>query len=200
VPPRVTQLVELPRERVRVELDGRPWRTLPAAAVVSAGLVVGTELDRERARELARARRRTEALATAARALAHRDRSNAGLAAQLERRGVRRSDATEALASLAAAGYVDDARFAANRARSLAERGYGDDAIRDALAREGVAPDEAAAAVEALWPETERAAGVLLRARTAPAGIRRLAARGFSSDTIESALAEARLDFDSRSS
>ena len=39
------------RDRVRVELDGEPWRTLPAGAVVAAGLLVGTSSDRERARD-----------------------------------------------------------------------------------------------------------------------------------------------------
>ena len=36
--PTVTGLHPERRDRVRVELDGAPWRTLPAAAVVSAGL------------------------------------------------------------------------------------------------------------------------------------------------------------------
>ena len=37
----VTALHPERRDRVRVDLDGEPWRTLPAAAVVSAGLRVG---------------------------------------------------------------------------------------------------------------------------------------------------------------
>jgi len=190
----VTLLVELPRDRVGVELDGEPWRTLPAAAVVSAGLIVGTELDRTRARDLARARRRVEALGTAARALARRDRSAAGLTRHLERRGITTRETGAAVAALATAGYVDDARFAAGRALTLAERGYGNEAVRYELEREGVAPDVIEAAVEALAPEAERAAAVLVAARSPEAGLRRLGAKGFSPETIEAAVAVAGLD------
>src|SRR5436189_1674 len=46
----VTALRARPNGRVAVDLDGGPWRTLPAEPVVRAGLAVGLELDRERAR------------------------------------------------------------------------------------------------------------------------------------------------------
>src|SRR5579864_669206 len=120
---RVTALHPERRDRVRVELDGAPWRTLPAAAVVSARLTVGTDLDRARARELAQAVRRAEALGAGTRALARRDRSVVGLADYLTRRGVGRKERAEAIDRLADIGYLDDARFALGRARSLAERG-----------------------------------------------------------------------------
>ena len=57
-----------------VELDGAPWRTLPADAVVRSGLLVGRALDRTMARALARELRRSSALTRATRALTHRDR------------------------------------------------------------------------------------------------------------------------------
>ncbi|MGH3055676.1 MAG: hypothetical protein ACRDL7_11935, partial [Gaiellaceae bacterium] len=66
----VTGLRERKRGRVAVELDGRPWRVLPADAVVRAGLAVGRPLDRQKARELGREVRRASALAAAARSLA----------------------------------------------------------------------------------------------------------------------------------
>ena len=191
---RVTALVSERRNCVRVELDGTPWRTLPAAAVVAAGLLLGTELDRVRARTLARERRRAIALGAAARALARRDRPAAALAAELERRGVARPAGEEAVARLAQAGYVDDARFAAGRAAVLAHRGFGDDAIRFELEQAGVACELAADAVAALPPERERALTVLLRAKTPLAGVRRLAAKGFAADSIEAAAAEARVE------
>jgi SOS response regulatory protein OraA/RecX len=190
----VTALHPEPRDRVRVELDGAPWRTLPAVAVVSAQLMVGVELDRARARELAQAIRRAEALAAATAALARRDRSVVGLAEYLARRGVGRKERAEAVERLGEVGYLDDARFATNRARSLADRGYGDDAVRFELEREGVGADELDTALAGLPPERERAVAVLRGARTPLLGIRRLAAKGFSADAIESALAEARLD------
>src|SRR5712691_5213433 len=94
---RVTALHPARRDRVRVELDGAPWRTLPAAAVVSARLSVGVELDRPRARELGQAVRRAEALSAATSALARRDRSVVALAEYLARRGVARKDRVEAV-------------------------------------------------------------------------------------------------------
>ena len=191
---RVTAVHPALRDRVRVELDGAPWRTLPTAAVVSARLTVGVELDRARARELAQAIRRAEALGAATRALARRDRSVVGLAEYLARRGVGRKERADAVERLGAIGYLDDVRFAAGRARSLAERGYGDDAVRFELEREGVAADQIEAAVAGLAVERERALAVLRGSRTALAGIRKLAAKGFSADSIEAAAAEARVE------
>jgi regulatory protein len=191
---RVTGLHPERRDRVRVELDGAPWRTLPAGAVVSARLMLGVELDRPRARELAQAIRRAEALGAATRALARRDRSVGGLAEYLSRRGIGRAERAEAVERLGEIGYLDDARFAIRRARSLAERGFGDDAVRFELEREGVAAEQIEAAVAALTAERERALSVLRGSRSALAGIRKLAAKGFSADSIEAAAAEARLD------
>jgi regulatory protein len=190
---RVTALHPERRDRVRVELDGEPWRTLPAAAVVSARLSVGVELDRMRVRELRQAIRRAEALAAATSALARRDRSVVALAEYLAHRGVARKDRMHAVERLGEFGYLDDARFAVSRAQKLADRGYGDDAVRFELEREGVAADERDAALAALPPEHERAVTVLQSARTHLAGIRRLAAKGFSADAIEAALAQAEL-------
>ncbi len=75
VTPVVTGLRERKRGRVAVELDGEPWRVLPAGAVVRAGIAIGSRLDRPTARELARAVRRARALAAASRSLAAGDRS-----------------------------------------------------------------------------------------------------------------------------
>jgi SOS response regulatory protein OraA/RecX len=191
---RVTALHPARRDRVRVDLDGAPWRTLPTAAVVSARLTVGVELDRARARELAQAIRRAEALGAATRALARRDRSVTGLAEYLARRGVGRKERAEAVERLGAFGYLDDARFAVGRAQSLAERGYGDGAVRFELEREGVAAHQIEEALGTLTPEHERAVALVREARTPLTGIRRLAAKGFSADAIEFAVAAARLD------
>jgi regulatory protein len=185
VAPRITALVAEPRNRVRVELDGAPWRTLPAAAVAGSRLTVGTEVDRARARALRRELRRVEALAIATVALARRDHSAAGLSAKLERRRVAPAERERALASLARAGYVDDDRFAAGRAAALAARGYGDEAIRFDLERHGVAGETVAAALAALAPECDRAAAVVAAAGRDLRTARRLAARGFAPETIE---------------
>lgn len=157
---------------------------LPADAVVRTGLVVGRTLDRETARELARELRRLSALTDAARALRHRDVSRRRLDERLARRGARAEARADALATLEQAGLVDDGRVAATRARSLAERGYGNAAIRFALEGEQLAPELVEEALAGLEPERERVK-TLLRNPTDVKTLRRLAARGFAAETLE---------------
>jgi regulatory protein len=190
VAPRVTALVAEPRDRVRVELDGVPWRVLPAGAVVEARLVVGTELDRRRARTLGRETRRLRALAVATGALSRRDHSAAGLAARLDRRGVAPQERDRVVEALERAGYVDDARFAVARAAQLAARGWGDEGIRHDLERQGLTAEDVATAVDALEPEAARARAHAARLGVSPRTARRLAAKGFSPDAVESALGD----------
>jgi SOS response regulatory protein OraA/RecX len=134
------------------------------------------------------------ALEAAAKALARRDRSAADLTAYLERRGTAAEDAAAAVERLRHAGYVNDGRYATTRAEVLAERGYGDEAVRFELERDGLGADEIEAALATLAPERERALAALQRAKTPLAAIRRLAAKGFGADSLEAALAETRLD------
>jgi regulatory protein len=179
----VTALREQPRGRVEVELDGRSWRLLPADAVVRAGLAAGRALDRETARLLARELRRAKALDDAVRVIRHRDVSRRRLDERLQRRGAGAAARADALALLEQAGLVDDARVSANRARALAERGYGDAAIRAALEEEGIAAELVEEALAGLEPEPERAAGLLGPSRDSKS-LRRLAAKGFSPDLL----------------
>lgn len=179
----VTALREQPRGRVDVELDERPWRVLPAAAVVRAGLTVGRSLDRETARTLARELRATRALADATRALRHRDLSRRRLDERLAERGAGAAARAAALETLERAGLVDDARVATSRARALAERGYGDAAIRFALERERVEPELVEQVLAGLEPEPERARRLLGPEPDAGA-LRRLSARGFDAETL----------------
>jgi regulatory protein len=123
----------------------------------------------------------------AARALRHRDRSRREIDARLARAGVdddRRADALDALERI---GYVDDARFAAARAASLADRGFGDEAIRALLAAEGVAAEAVQDAVAGLEPELERAAAIVAGLGASPRTAARLARKGFGEDAVEAA-------------
>jgi len=181
----VTALRERKRNRVAVELDGRQWRVLPTDAVVRAGLTVGRPLDRPTARELARGVRRAKALAAATRSLAASDRSERALEQRLARAGHSAAAREDAIASLARAGVIDDTRLAESRAELLARRGYGDAAIRADLRRRQIAPEVGASAVAALEPELERLRRVLENESVTPALLRRLAARGFSRDTLD---------------
>jgi SOS response regulatory protein OraA/RecX len=187
--PRVSALVPAGRGRVRVEIDGEPWRTVPAEAAALAGLASGAELDRPRLRALGRELRRARALGLAARAVAHRDLSERVLREKLSRSGVAPARQEEALGTLRRAGLVDDARYARSRAQALAQRGRGDAAIRYELDRQGVAAEQIEAALSELEPERERAMRVIGRRGGGPKTARLLARNGFDEEAIEAALA-----------
>jgi SOS response regulatory protein OraA/RecX len=185
VTPVVTGLRERKRGRVAGELDGRSWRVLPTDAVVRARLAVGRPLDRSTARELARGVRRAKALAAATRSLATSDRSERAIEQRLAQAGHSAAAREDAIASLARAGAIDDARLAERRAELLARRGYGDAAIRADLLRRQIAPEVAGSAVAALEPELERLRRALENESVTPARLRRLAGRGFSRDSLD---------------
>jgi regulatory protein len=174
--------------RVALEVDGRPWRTVPDEVAVGCGLAPGTELDRPLLRRLRRELRRAEALDAAAKALARRDHSARRLRERLERRGIRMPAAEGAVAALAGVGIVDDARLARARARSLAARGWGDAAVADRLEREGLPADLVREALAELEPEAVRAAAVAAGASDRRAAWRLLARRGFATESAEDAL------------
>lgn len=123
----------------------------------------------------------------AAKALRHRDRSRSQIDERLARAGVEDDRRADALETLERVGYVDDARFAAQRAASLADRGYGDDGIAALLAADGVAPEVAGEAVRALRPESERAAEIVASLGASPKTAARLARMGFGEDAVEAA-------------
>jgi SOS response regulatory protein OraA/RecX len=176
--------------RVAVELDGARWRTLPLEVVVRAGLSVGEELDRPRLRLLRRELRRHEAIVAATGALRHRDHSARSLEQKLERGGVAPAERAATLDTLGRAGLLDDARFASDRARTLAGRGWGDAAIRADLERQGLDGEPVAEAIAALDPERERAREHAARRGGGPRAARWLASRGFEADALEGLVAE----------
>ena len=186
--PVVTALRERPRSRVEIELDGGPWRLVPADAVVRAGLRVGAQLDRATARALGRELRRARALGVATTALRYRDHSRRSLEERLAGRGVTPAAGAAAIAALEQAGLVDDARVASARAETLASRGYGDSAIRFDLERRGIAGELVDAALAGLDSEAERARSAVERRGAGPAAARRLASRGFDPGVIEDVL------------
>jgi regulatory protein len=101
------------------------------------------------------------------RALGQRDRTVAELRAYLERKRVEPEAIERAVAELQAAGYLDDARYAARFAedRRTLER-WGSERIQLDLRRRGVAPDLIEAAVAAQPRSDELGAALeLLTAR-----------------------------------
>jgi regulatory protein len=139
---------------------------------------------------------REAAIERAVRALAHRDHSAAELRAKLGRAGVSEQAQSDALETVERIGYVDDERFAHDRAARLAERGYGDEWIRADLEARGVDADTVMASLAALEPEDERAERTASAAEDGERALRRLARRGFSEATLEH-LADAALRADS---
>jgi SOS response regulatory protein OraA/RecX len=153
-------------------------------------LRVGVTLDRARLRVLRRELRRSEALDLAGRTLRRRDLSRRALEERLAGH-VAASACEEALAALARAGVVDDERVAASRAVSLADRGYGDAAIRHDLRCRGLDPVDIDRAVGSLEPEAERAAAIVSRRGNGPKTARSLAAKGFSDEAVAAAVSGA---------
>lgn len=186
----VTALRERPRGRVEVELDGSPWRLVPTDAAVRSGLAVGRTLDRGTARRLARELRRADAMSRALRALSARDRSRQALEDRLGAAGVTAPARSQALETLERVGLVDDARLAADRARALADRGYGDAAIVFDLERQGIGGEAAAAALAGLELERERAERLMDGRGRDVRTARWLAARGFDAGVVEEVLGD----------
>jgi SOS response regulatory protein OraA/RecX len=153
--------------------------------VIGCGLRKGLELDRPLLRRLRDELRRVEAVDAAARALRHRDLSSARLDSTLERRGIGPVERRRAVGALERAGVVDDRRIAASRARALAGRGYGNEAIRWRLVEEGFAEEAADEALADLEPERERVRRFLDVNGGSPRTLRLLARRGFAADSLE---------------
>jgi regulatory protein len=127
---------------------------------------------------------RADAFAVAQRALARRELSERELRERLARAGTEPAAADEALESLRRVGLVDDERFAAERARVLAERGKGDAAIRFDLERRGVDSDLVERVLAGLEPERARAERLVSKRGTGPRTARLLASRGFGEELI----------------
>jgi SOS response regulatory protein OraA/RecX len=183
VPATLTALRRAAPGRVALEVDGRPWRTVPDDVVVRARLVAGLELDRETLRLVRRELARARGLRTAGRALARRDLS----ARRLEERVARTAPgaAAEVVAVLADAGLVDDARSAGARARALAARGWGDLAVAARLEAEGFGSEAVREALGSLDPEPGRAAALTAREPDPVKAAQFLARRGFAPEVVD---------------
>jgi SOS response regulatory protein OraA/RecX len=185
--PTITALRKAGTNSVAGERHGTPWRRLPVAVVLACELQPGLELDRTRLRRLRAELRHCEALATAGRLLRHRDLAAERLESELARRQIAPAARREALGVLGRAGALDDSRLAAQRASALAERGYGDEAIRWRLVQAGLGEDRIDEALGALDSEPERARAVVEREGLSARTARLLVRRGFGQDAVETA-------------
>jgi regulatory protein len=171
--------------RVALEVDGRPWRVVPDDVVVSCGLRAGMELERPLLRDLRRALRRCEALEAAVRTVSRHDVSARRLRQRLDARGIASPEAEAAVETLSSAGVVDDERLARARARSIADRGWGDEAIAARLEQEGLPSETVTRAIAELPTEHERAAALVTAEPDRQAAWRLLGRRGFAAETVE---------------
>jgi regulatory protein len=94
------------------------------------------------------------------------------------------------LARAERSGLVDDARFAAARARQLAERGAGNLLVLADLERHGVDEQVAREAVAALEAEVDRVARIVGRRGASARTLRYLASRGFAEESLEGLVAD----------
>jgi regulatory protein len=132
----------------------------------------------------------TDPIEIAARALEHRDRSRREVEERLARAGIDAAEREQALDTLQRVGYIDDERFAGARAEALANRGYGDEWIRNDLAQHGVSTEAVAHAIGALTSEAERAAVLVERCGRTRKTAAQLARKGFGGDAVEAALGD----------
>ncbi|HEX8725658.1 MAG TPA: regulatory protein RecX [Gemmatimonadaceae bacterium] len=203
--PLITALVPHPRRagRVDVAVDGRSVGVVPVEAVATLGLRVGAEFDGVRSAFEAECAR----LATWDRAtglLAARARSRLELRRLLLRKGEPADAVDRVLDRLEGAGYLDDAEFARQFARTKAlGSGMSRRRVQQELARRGIDRALADAAIADVFAEesvneietVERLARRKLRAlaRLDDATRRRrlygfLARRGFESEEIREVL------------
>lgn len=126
-----------------------------------------------------------DAFTAGIKALARRELSRTELAARLTRAGFGPEEAQLAVDRLAGGGYQSDGRAAAERARSLASRRYGDLAIRADLRRRGIADDDIELAMRDVEPETVRVEALSRRADSPGRLAQTLRRKGYTDDTID---------------
>ena len=132
----------------------------------------------------------TDPIEIATRSLRHHDRSRSELDERLAKAGVGAAERAEALDRLEQVGYVDDGRYAATRAASLASRGQGDAAIRFDLRGRGLDSQAVEAALATIAPEADRAAALVERLGRSASTAARLRRKGFSAEAVEGAFGD----------
>ena len=190
---------------VRVAMNDVEIGVLLRATVDALGLRVGLRVSSSMVTKISAARDLTAARAAALKLLARSDRSRATLLSQLIERGHSEHSAEAAVARLVEDGWVDDARYASERARRIVERRpVAHASVEASLAQEGIPLRVASSAADAHAPiEGDAARAVALARQTLRStsgtkgtldekSIRRaagsLARAGFDADTIAAAL------------
>ena len=146
--PTVTALRATRSGRVAVHLDGEYVASVSSALLARHRLFAGRQLDAAEVAAIHDEVARERALADAHRLLAHRPRAQRELADRLAGKGHHQAVIPDVVARLSAEGILDDHAFAtAYVADKRRLSGWGDERIRRELARLGVEPQVAAAAL-----------------------------------------------------
>lgn len=190
---------------VRVQVDGRPYCAVPAAALGRAQVGPGTELTAERLDLLGELADEEGAFRTLLRALERRGFAREDLGRRLTRKGHRPAAVEAALDRAAGLGLLDDAAYARSYVETRAARGRGPARLARDLMAMGVERRHIDVAIAEHWPpDVDRSAMPrALAARRArqlgqlprEAKRRRLAAylarRGFTGPEVGEAIREA---------
>ncbi|MFQ5426120.1 MAG: regulatory protein RecX, partial [Gaiellales bacterium] len=167
--------------KVAVDVDGSHWRDLPTEVVAAVGIRPGASLTRQTLRTLRRSLRDDRARRLAGSILERRDLSTGELASRLAARGVTERERERLIDALRQRGLVDDARLGRRSAGQLADRGWGDAAIRHRLEARGLSAAVCVDLVADLQPEAGRARDLIDRRRVrGPRAATLLLRRGFS--------------------
>jgi regulatory protein len=193
-------------DRLRVAINGAPVGSLTLDFVADQGVREGRVVDRNGADRIVVAVGRTAVLDKALDLLAVRARSSRDLRIRLRRAGALEDGISWAIDRLVAQGFVDDAEYARQVARSkVLSGGVSRRKVVSALRQRGIAADVATTAIEATLAEVEldehgaalAAAQKRLRALASldPATRRQrlyafLARRGYESDVVRRVLKE----------
>ncbi len=179
--PRVTALRPVPSDPslLDVMVDGRSigaaLRSVVETMAIGEGAVLSAAKRKKLLEAIEIARARTVALKT----LSRSDRSRGLLKAILvEKYDCEPAAAATALDQLAADGWLDDSRYAAARARTMAEDGgYASEAIASRLVDDGIRERDADRIARAAAPPRDDRARALALAKTALASSRGRAAK-----------------------
>jgi regulatory protein len=196
----ITSLEPDPRRpgQVRLQIDGRPYCSLPASQAAASGLAPGRVVDEALEALLEQAADADAALRALLRALERRSFARQDLERRLRQRGHTAQAIAGALERADELGLVDDGAYAIHFVATRAARGRGPARLLRDLQMSGVARPLAEAAIAAHWPEgadpAQSIAGLVRRRaeqlRALPRPVRRrrilayLARRGYTGHTI----------------
>lgn len=199
---KITALIQPPDKNGRVDVyaDGEYLMSISENAALESGLRVGMEIDEKSLKDIEHSVQLTKAKSKAYDYLSYGDMSEKKLFDKLTRYGFSREIALECVEDMRQRGYIDNTRYAADLAYSLANvRLYGPRRIIQELRLRGIDSQTAQYAVESLDTDFKQSikalvSGRLKRDMTDPKEVKKLIAalmrNGYDYETVKSSLRE----------